>query len=76
MGDNKDSEGISIREVEDLAHNFLLVVLQHSMRKKDGWKVRYSDILFLFRSNIFYRSKLPFSVVFCLDCSFIRQTFI
>ena len=60
MGDNKDSDAISICEVEDLVHNFLLVVLQHSMRKKDGWKVRYFDILFLFRSNIFYRSKLPF----------------
>jgi len=39
MGDNKDSDGISICEVEDLVHNFLLVVLQHSMREKDGWKV-------------------------------------
>ncbi|KAG0534790.1 hypothetical protein BDA96_04G310100 [Sorghum bicolor] len=38
MGDNKDSDGISICEVEDLVHNFLLVVLQHSMREKDGWK--------------------------------------
>ncbi|AQK73327.1 BEACH domain-containing protein C2 [Zea mays] len=38
MGDNKDSDGISICEVEDVVHNLLLVVLQHSMRKKDGWK--------------------------------------
>lgn len=49
MGDNKDSDGISTCEVEDLVHNFLLVMLQHSMRKKDGWKVRYFDFLFLFK---------------------------
>ncbi|OEL22103.1 BEACH domain-containing protein C2 [Dichanthelium oligosanthes] len=38
MGDNKDSDGVSICDVEDLIHNFLVVVLEHSMQQKDGWK--------------------------------------
>nr|TKW40771.1 hypothetical protein SEVIR_1G267900v2 [Setaria viridis] len=38
MGDDKDSDGVSTCEVEDLIHNFLVVMLEHSMRQKDGWK--------------------------------------
>ncbi|KAK1364471.1 BEACH domain-containing protein C2 [Heracleum sosnowskyi] len=26
------------RDIEDLAHNFLTIMLEHSMRQKDGWK--------------------------------------
>lgn len=29
----------SFRDVEDLIHNFLIIMLEHSMRQKDGWKV-------------------------------------
>lgn len=39
MGSNKDSDGVSIVEIEDLIHNFLIIMLEHSMRRKDGWKV-------------------------------------
>ncbi|KAI3495022.1 hypothetical protein L1887_37129 [Cichorium endivia] len=28
----------SFRDVEDLVHNFLVIMLEHSMRQKDGWK--------------------------------------
>ncbi|KAG6514283.1 hypothetical protein ZIOFF_024631 [Zingiber officinale] len=38
MGLNKDSDGVSIVEIEDLIHNFLIIMLEHSMRRKDGWK--------------------------------------
>ncbi|KAL6633830.1 hypothetical protein ACP70R_026501 [Stipagrostis hirtigluma subsp. patula] len=38
MGDNKDSDGVSILEVEDIILNFLVSMLEHSMRQKDGWK--------------------------------------
>ncbi|ONK71512.1 uncharacterized protein A4U43_C04F9410 [Asparagus officinalis] len=38
MGSSKDLNGISIGEIEDLIHNFLIIVLEHSMRQKDGWK--------------------------------------
>lgn len=33
-GRNEDS-----RDIEDLIHNFLTIMLEHSMRQKDGWKV-------------------------------------
>eukprot|EP01018_Ginkgo_biloba_P016129 Gb_14861 [translate_table: standard] len=38
MGSNRLSNGISIGEIEDLVHNFLIIMLEHSMRQKDGWK--------------------------------------
>ncbi|PWA45076.1 BEACH domain-containing protein [Artemisia annua] len=28
----------SFRDVEDLVHNFLIIMLEHSMRQKDGWQ--------------------------------------
>ncbi|KAI4313047.1 hypothetical protein MLD38_037824 [Melastoma candidum] len=28
----------SLGDIEDLIHNFLIIILEHSMRKKDGWK--------------------------------------
>ncbi|TVU28919.1 hypothetical protein EJB05_20457 [Eragrostis curvula] len=36
-GDNKDPDGGSMCEVEDLIHSFLVIMLKHSMRQKDGW---------------------------------------
>lgn len=39
MGVSKDTNGVSIGEIEDLIHNFLIIMLEHSMRQKDGWKV-------------------------------------
>lgn len=38
MGSSKVSNGVSIGEIEDLVHNFLIIILEHSMRQKDGWK--------------------------------------
>ncbi|KAK9103505.1 hypothetical protein Sjap_020759 [Stephania japonica] len=37
-GSNKSSNGASIGEIEDLIHSFLIIMLEHSMRQKDGWK--------------------------------------
>ncbi|CAL0324546.1 unnamed protein product [Lupinus luteus] len=38
MGPSKSSDSTSIGDVEDLIHNFLFIMLEHSMRQKDGWK--------------------------------------
>lgn len=38
-GPTKCSNGVSIGDIEDLIHNFLIIMLEHSMRQKDGWKV-------------------------------------
>eukprot|EP01018_Ginkgo_biloba_P033554 Gb_35612 [translate_table: standard] len=38
MGSNRLSNGISIGEIEDLVDNFLIIMLEHSMHQKDGWK--------------------------------------
>jgi len=45
MGSSKDLNGVSIGEIEDLIHNFLIIVLEHSMRQKDGWKVSVHCLL-------------------------------
>ncbi|KAF6160294.1 hypothetical protein GIB67_019063 [Kingdonia uniflora] len=37
-GSCKYSNGASIADIEDLIHNFLIIMLEHSMRQKDGWK--------------------------------------
>ncbi|CAF1844542.1 unnamed protein product [Brassica napus] len=34
----KQSASPGSAEVEDLIHNFLIIMLEHSMRQKDGWK--------------------------------------
>lgn len=39
VGPTKCSNGGSIGDIEDLIHNFLIIMLEHSMRQKDGWKV-------------------------------------
>ncbi|KAG8065669.1 hypothetical protein GUJ93_ZPchr0004g38461, partial [Zizania palustris] len=38
MGAKKNVDVISIDDIEDLIHNFLIIILEHSMRQKDGWK--------------------------------------
>ncbi|KAL4562785.1 hypothetical protein LXL04_026816 [Taraxacum kok-saghyz] len=35
---NNASMSSSFKDVEDLVHNFLVIMLEHSMRQKDGWK--------------------------------------
>ncbi|XP_058104707.1 BEACH domain-containing protein C2 [Magnolia sinica] len=37
-GSSKCSNGASFGDVEDLIHNFLIIILEHSMFKKNGWK--------------------------------------
>ncbi|PIA49816.1 hypothetical protein AQUCO_01300510v1 [Aquilegia coerulea] len=37
-GSSNYSNGVSIGDIEDLIHNFLIIMLEHSMRQKDGWK--------------------------------------
>ncbi|XXG76013.1 hypothetical protein AAC387_Pa08g0457 [Persea americana] len=38
VGPTKCSNGVGIGDIEDLIHNFLIIMLEHSMRQKDGWK--------------------------------------
>ncbi|KAM0901342.1 hypothetical protein ACQ4PT_020040 [Festuca glaucescens] len=38
MGSKNNVDGVSISEIEDLIHNFLIIMLEHSMRQKDGWR--------------------------------------
>ncbi|KAK1266110.1 hypothetical protein QJS04_geneDACA000442 [Acorus gramineus] len=38
IGSSKLSNGVGIGDIEDLIHNFLIIILEHSMRQKDGWK--------------------------------------
>ncbi|PON35234.1 WD repeat containing protein [Parasponia andersonii] len=35
---NKSSDSVSLGDIEDLIHNFLIIMLEYSMRQKDGWK--------------------------------------
>lgn len=52
MGPSKLSDSTSAVDVEDLIHNFLIIMLEHSMRQKDGWKVDiYLDFLLLSYGN-------------------------
>lgn len=37
----KQSASVGSCEVEDMIHNFLIIMLEHSMRQKDGWKVKF-----------------------------------
>lgn len=41
LGESKNSQTTSVGDVEDLIHNFLIIMLEHSMRQKDGWKVKF-----------------------------------
>ncbi|XP_021904492.1 BEACH domain-containing protein C2 [Carica papaya] len=34
----KSSSQVSAADIEDLIHNFLIIMLEYSMRQKDGWK--------------------------------------
>ncbi|KHN29430.1 hypothetical protein glysoja_005154 [Glycine soja] len=38
VGPIKLSDSTTIGDIEDLIHNFLSIMLEHSMRQKDGWK--------------------------------------
>ncbi|KAK8587933.1 hypothetical protein V6N13_086892 [Hibiscus sabdariffa] len=38
MDSRKKSDSASLGDIEDLIHNFLIIMLEHSMRQKDGWK--------------------------------------
>ncbi|KAK3194967.1 hypothetical protein Dsin_026277 [Dipteronia sinensis] len=38
MGASKQCSSASLADIEDLIHNFLIIMLEHSMRQKDGWK--------------------------------------
>ncbi|GMY09403.1 BEACH domain-containing protein C2 isoform X2, partial [Fagus crenata] len=38
LGASKSSNSTSLGDIEDLIHNFLIIMLEHSMRQKDGWK--------------------------------------
>lgn len=38
MDASKNSNCTSLGDIEDLIHSFLIIMLEHSMRQKDGWK--------------------------------------
>ncbi|KAG4132604.1 hypothetical protein ERO13_D08G042866v2 [Gossypium hirsutum] len=38
MDERKQSNSVSFGDIEDLIHNFLIIILEHSMRQKDGWQ--------------------------------------
>nr|KYP64267.1 Neurobeachin-like protein 2 [Cajanus cajan] len=38
VGPSKLSDSTTVGDIEDLIHNFLSIMLEHSMRQKDGWK--------------------------------------
>ncbi|KAL5564236.1 hypothetical protein UlMin_027400 [Ulmus minor] len=38
MDASKSSDDVSLGDIEDLIHSFLIIMLEHSMRQKDGWK--------------------------------------
>nr|XP_023875244.1 BEACH domain-containing protein C2-like isoform X5 [Quercus suber] len=38
LGASKSLNSTGLGDIEDLIHNFLIIMLEHSMRQKDGWK--------------------------------------
>ncbi|KAJ4955418.1 hypothetical protein NE237_012201 [Protea cynaroides] len=38
MGSTQCSNSASLGDIEDIVHNFLIIMLEHSMRQKNGWK--------------------------------------
>ncbi|KAL8114272.1 hypothetical protein AgCh_021212 [Apium graveolens] len=44
IGTNKGANSHTVKDVEDLIHNFLIIMLEHSMRQKDGWMVALDDV--------------------------------
>ncbi|TYH42906.1 hypothetical protein ES332_D11G093500v1 [Gossypium tomentosum] len=38
MDARKKSDSASLGDIEDFIHSFLIIMLEHSMRQKDGWK--------------------------------------
>ncbi|RDX89246.1 BEACH domain-containing protein C2, partial [Mucuna pruriens] len=38
LGPSKSSDSTSLGDIEDLIHKFLVIMLENSMRHKDGWK--------------------------------------
>jgi hypothetical protein len=47
MDTEKNVDGVSIGEIEDLIHNFLIIMLEHSMRQK-----RWVEGNIIFKQNI------------------------
>lgn len=55
MSASKQSGSPSLGDIEDLIHNFLSIMMEHSMRQKDGWKVDvylYSNIINMFPGGL------------------------
>jgi hypothetical protein len=59
MGAKKYADGISIGDIEDLIHNFLIIMLEHSMRQKDGWKASYFSFVEHPMQKIFSAVAIP-----------------
>lgn len=39
LGPGKSSDSTSLGDIEDIIYKFLVIMLERSMRQKDGWKV-------------------------------------
>ena len=69
----KQSASVGSCEVEDMIHNFLIIMLEHSMRQKDGWKVKFclncllGYTLALFEQHCFQLLLLASSISFSQD---------
>ena len=65
MGENKESDGVSIYELEDVIHKFLIIMLEHSMQQKDGWKASDYDLFcFCLDINLLYTSVQKYKACF------------
>lgn len=63
LGASKSFNSTGLGDIEDLIHNFLIIMLEHSMRQKDGWKVisvnlRHSLLLFIINRLLHILSSL------------------
>lgn len=70
----KQSSSPGSAEVEDLIHNFLIIVLEHSMRQKDGWKVNLfvSAVYQIISLSPFFQAQSFLFIVFATSDSFYR----
>ncbi|XP_021743371.1 DNA polymerase kappa-like [Chenopodium quinoa] len=53
----KSLNSSSLGDVEDLIHSFMIIMLEHVMRQKDGWKVGLlgAVLIYLYSRNIIYK---------------------
>ncbi|KAK4379324.1 hypothetical protein RND71_001186 [Anisodus tanguticus] len=68
-GASKNSNPGSLRDIEDLIHNFLIIVLEHSMRQKDGWQLENVSTLQIARSPQLEQLKIFTDIEATIHCA-------